>query len=70
MAVYRTNISNLLGIGGQFLVYAFFRGDETESGNGVVEADLKAFTPPLKLVHRTDSTERGIRRAVWMQFES
>jgi cyclopropane fatty-acyl-phospholipid synthase-like methyltransferase len=68
MAKYRENVYRLLGAQGKFMLYAFFR-EAAESGPGVVEADLAAFSPPLTLISRTDSFERGSLPAVWLTFQ-
>jgi SAM-dependent methyltransferase len=70
MLSYRDNINQLLGPQGNLLLYAFFRDDPAESGTGVVEADLEAFSPPLTLVSRTDGQERESRPSVWMAFQN
>jgi cyclopropane fatty-acyl-phospholipid synthase-like methyltransferase len=67
MTNYRENIHRLLGSEGTFMLYTFFRENAT-SGSGVVEADLEAFSPPLTLVSRVDSFERGSRPAAWLTF--
>jgi cyclopropane fatty-acyl-phospholipid synthase-like methyltransferase len=68
MAAYRGNINRLLGMGGSFLLYAFFRAEEAESGNGVVETDLESFSPPLNLAQRANGFERGTRPSTWLTF--
>ena len=69
MRAYQANIDRLLKVGGHFLLYAFFREGTSDSGSGVAEADLKAFSPPLELLHRQDGSERGIRRSAWLHFQ-
>ena len=69
MADYRKHISRLLGDSGTYLLYVFFRSGESKSGPGVVEADLKAFSPSLKLVSRTEGLERNSRPSVWLAFQ-
>lgn len=69
MLAYRDNLNHLLGPQGIFLIYVFFSVSPTESGPGVVEADLNIFSPPLTLVSRVDSLERGTRPAAWLTFQ-
>jgi len=66
---YITNVDRLLAPSGHFLLYVFFRGHESAPRPGVVEADLEQITSRWKLINRRDSTERGIRPAVWLLLQ-
>ena len=68
MEAYRLNVERLLNIHGTFMLYAFFREADSMSGNGAAEADLEAFSPPLKLVSRADGLERGSRPSAWLTY--
>jgi len=69
MDEYCKNVSRLLGDSGTFLVYAFFREGDSSSRPGVVEDDLRVFSPTLKLISRTEGLERGSRPSVWLTFQ-
>ena len=43
------------------MLYAFFREGDLSAAPGVVEADLRAFLPSLKLISRTEGLERNTR---------
>ncbi len=68
MEDYRMNIKCLLKTGGTLLLYAFFRDRNSESGPGVVETDLSAFSTLLNLVSRVDGLERGSRPSAWLTY--
>ncbi|HBX70108.1 MAG TPA: hypothetical protein DEH25_12210 [Chloroflexi bacterium] len=68
MEAYRTNVYRLLKPGGNFLLYTFIRTGDSESGNGVDEANLAAFSPRLNLVQRENGLERSSRPSAWLTF--
>jgi len=68
MQAYRENVHKLLKFEGTYLLYAFFKTGEAGTGNGVSEADLKAFSPALELIDRVDGSERGTRPSAWLIF--
>lgn len=64
---YIHNVKHLLAPRGTYLLYVFFR--EPGAGPpGVVESELRAFSPPLKLVKREDGTNQGRRDAAWLMY--
>jgi len=65
---YRSNVIRLLNTGGTFLLYTFIRPEGTEPGNGVVEADLAAFSPALKLINRQNGLDRATQPSAWLTF--
>ena len=66
---YRANLDRLMVTRGFFLLYCFFKPDDSDSGSGLVEADLDAISEQLNLIHRIDSTERGSRKSAWLKFQ-
>ena len=69
MEAYRQNIYRLLKVGGVFMVYAFFREEDSTSGSGVIAADLEAFSTQLELVSRTEGFDHGSRTSVWLKYQ-
>jgi cyclopropane fatty-acyl-phospholipid synthase-like methyltransferase len=68
MEAYRSSVDRLLSPGGSFMLYVFFREADSDSGSGVVEADLEAFSPPLKLTNRQNGFERGTQPSAWLIY--
>ncbi len=65
---YRDKINQLLRPGGTYLLYLFFKSDDNLFNLGARENDIAPFSDFLKLVHRQDGTERGIRRSSWLTY--
>lgn len=63
-AAYRANLTRLLAPGGSFLLYAHMAADP-----GIDQGEIDNLTHLFSLVNRMDSTERGTRPSVWLQFE-
>jgi SAM-dependent methyltransferase len=68
METYAENLERLLAPRGKFLMYGFFR-EPGGTGPGMLETSLSRISARLKLLNRTDGTERGLRSSVWMTFE-
>ena len=68
MQAYRENLHRLLKTEGVYLLYAFFKTGKAETGNGISEADLEAFSLDLELIDRVDGYERGTRPSAWLTF--
>ncbi len=68
MEAYRSNVTRLLGQGGTFMLYVFFREAASDSGIGVIEADLEAFSPSLKLSNRQNGFERDTLQSAWLTY--
>jgi len=66
---YIANIDRLLATNGTFLLYVFFKNLVTDQGPGVTEDDINKLLQVLKLIHREDGTERGIRSSTWFGFQ-
>jgi SAM-dependent methyltransferase len=67
-SAYREQMGRLLAPGGTWLVYAFVRG-AGEAGPGVIEREIRAAAPGLRLYRRQDGSERGWRPSAWFWFE-
>lgn len=67
-AKYIKNLDRLLAPNGKYLLYAFFKDPNKESGPGITEKDIRAISKTLKLVNRSDGTERGMRPSAWFTF--
>jgi len=65
---YIQNIQRLLAPQGTLLMYAFFKKPE-DSGTGIVETDIQMITSHLRLIHRKDGSERGLRPSAWFTFQ-
>jgi len=66
---YLANIDRLLAPTGTFLLYVFFKSQDGEQGPGVTENDMTNLSKILKLTHRMDGTERGLRQSAWFYFQ-
>jgi SAM-dependent methyltransferase len=66
---YRHNIRRLLGYGGTYLMYGFFK-DPSERGPGLLEGDIAALHECLEFVSREDGTERNMRPSAWFTFRN
>lgn len=69
MQDYRENIRRLLKPGGTFMLYLFFRDEDSNSSSGAIEADLHPFETFLELTKREDGTERDIRKSSWLWYK-
>jgi SAM-dependent methyltransferase len=67
MQAYRQNIQRLLSPGGTFMLYLFFKIED--SGTGATEDDLQPFSEFLSLTERQDGTDREIRKSSWLFYE-
>ncbi len=68
MRDYRENIQRLLGPGGAYMIYLFFRSEDASSGSGATQSDLEPFSDFLDLIQRQEGTERGIRQSAWLTY--
>lgn len=68
-SIYISNIARLLAPDGTFLLYVFFKTQVRDQGPGVIEEDISNFSQVLKLIHRKDGTERGIRPSAWFSYQ-
>jgi SAM-dependent methyltransferase len=66
---YIRKIDQLLTDNGIFLLYVFKKSDPEGSGPGVTEADIRFIAENLRLVDRTDGTERGLRPSAWFTLQ-
>ena len=66
---YVSNIDRLLAPTGAYLLYVFFKTQTVDQGPGVTENDMINLSKMLKLTHRMDSTERGVRQSAWFIFQ-
>jgi SAM-dependent methyltransferase len=64
---YLSGLSGLLAPGGSFLLYANLKEDPG-ARFGLGAEEVSALGEMLKLVSRTDSSDRFGRRAVWLEF--
>jgi len=65
---YIQNIDRLLAPSGIYLLYVFFKDDPAKKGPGLFESDLEPLFTALKLVQRSDGTERGRRPCSWLML--
>ncbi|HEX6306154.1 MAG TPA: class I SAM-dependent methyltransferase [Anaerolineales bacterium] len=65
---YIENLTRLMAPGGIYLMYGFFK-DSTDSGTGLVEADIDRLITRFQLLDRQDGTERGTRPSAWFTFQ-
>lgn len=65
-AAYLQQLDRLLAPGGTWLLYGFFKIDESP-GPGLTSADLERL--PLKLTKRQDGVERKVRPSAWFWFQ-
>jgi 2-polyprenyl-3-methyl-5-hydroxy-6-metoxy-1,4-benzoquinol methylase len=66
---YINNIDRLLTPDGTFLLYVFFKDQEKVPGPGVTKDDIVSLSQSLRLIHRKDGTERGLRPSAWFSFK-
>jgi len=64
---YIATLERIIAQDGTLLMYAFLSQSE-EKGIGLLPADLERLTSILRLVHRQEGTERGIRSSAWLTF--
>ena len=65
---YYQTLKNLLSPDADYLMYAFWSSPDESSGPGLVPTDQQALQSFLRLVSRTDGTERGRRPSSWFHF--
>ncbi len=66
---YIANVDRLLSRGGTYLLYVFFKQDDWELGPGVSQEAITRLSQEVKLISRTDGTERSLRPSAWLRFE-
>ena len=66
---YIANVDRLLSQTGTYLLYVFFKQDDGEIGPGVSQNAIAKLSQELKLISRTDGTERSLRPSAWLRFE-
>jgi SAM-dependent methyltransferase len=64
---YCAGIRRLLRRGGDYLVYAHWKGAPDDS-HGIDEVDLERFADFLRLLKRSDGWERDSYPSVWLEF--
>jgi SAM-dependent methyltransferase len=64
---YVRNLTRFLAPDGTFLLYAFFKTDESNDF-GLTQTDLDLLDSSLALVQRQDGTERGFRPSAWFTY--
>jgi SAM-dependent methyltransferase len=65
-AAYLNQLDRLLAPGGTWLLYGFFKPEDSP-GPGLMPADLKSI--PLKLIKREDGVDRKVRPSAWFWFQ-
>jgi len=65
-AAYLNQSDHLLASGGTWLLYGFFRPDESP-GPGLIASDLENF--PFKMIKRQDGVDRKNRPSAWLWFQ-
>lgn len=65
-AAYLIQLDRLLAPGGTWLLYGFFKPNESP-GPGLLPADLGSI--PLKLIKRQDGMDKKIRPSAWFWFQ-
>lgn len=65
---YIHNLERLLSTNGTFLLYGFISPTDS-SENGISTQDLAQLGNSLRLVDRTDGTDRGQRMSAWFTFQ-
>ncbi|HEX9090158.1 MAG TPA: class I SAM-dependent methyltransferase [Anaerolineales bacterium] len=65
---YMANVERLLSPQGAYLMYVFFKNNETSLGPGIIEQDVESLAHKFELIQRTDSTERSFRPSAWFIF--
>lgn len=67
---YLSNLSRILAPKGHWLMYGFFKERSTEAGPGLDEQALRLIqTHGLRLVSRTDGTDKWERPSAWFLYE-
>jgi cyclopropane fatty-acyl-phospholipid synthase-like methyltransferase len=66
-AGYLSELDRVLAPGGHWLMYAFFRSDQ--SGSGLAEADLDLIPASLTQLWRQDGFDRGERTSAWFLYQ-
>jgi ubiquinone/menaquinone biosynthesis C-methylase UbiE len=67
---YLQHLPGLLKMGGTYLLYAFVIPEVQAGGSqpGLTETEIASLTQHLDLKSRRDTTERGKRPSVWLEF--
>ena len=65
---YIGNLPGLLKNGGDYLLYGWYT-ENTESGTGINDRDLKAFSSLMTQINRKDTTEKGKYPSVWLLYK-
>lgn len=65
-AAYLNQLDRLLAPGGTWLLYSFFKPEDSP-GPGLMPADLESI--PLKLIKREDGVDRKTRPSAWFWFQ-
>jgi ubiquinone/menaquinone biosynthesis C-methylase UbiE len=68
-SAYFQNLERVLAHTGDYLLYAFWQDPENDSATGLSTMDIAALQKFMKLVQRTDGTERGRRPSTWFYFQ-
>jgi SAM-dependent methyltransferase len=66
---YLDNLASLLAPGGTWLLYGFFKPEESP-GPGFIPADLVRASSRLTLVRRRDGTDKNDRPSAWFWFNN
>jgi cyclopropane fatty-acyl-phospholipid synthase-like methyltransferase len=66
---YITNVERLLANHGTYLLYTFIRTSQEAVGPGASDTELQLIHQKLRIVERTDGTERGIRPSAWLTIQ-
>jgi SAM-dependent methyltransferase len=67
---YLARLPGMLGLGGSWLVYGFLAqdGSGVDPAFGIALSHITQAGQTLKLVSRSDGTERGIHPSTWLHF--
>jgi len=71
MRSYRDQVRRLLAEGGTYMIYLFFKMEDTDAkskGSNATEADLVPFLDFMDLVKRENGTDRGDLRSAWITY--
>lgn len=66
---YIDNLVDLLAFKGTYLLYAIFRDPLNNSRSGIEIEDIKKIESKLRLIKRSDGTDRGKRASTWLTFQ-
>jgi SAM-dependent methyltransferase len=66
--IYQQMINERIVPGGYYMIYLFFRPEDSKTSMGASERDLLPFRDFMVQISRSDGTERGIRKSSWLIY--